>query len=441
MKRGVAVMKDSVERDFKFPLRAMLKFCETNPSIKDDGISYYRSVFYPIAKLQLELEELNYEEFEYINYCILKLFSSGLKSESLISEFTGLPLSFIQNILYDLEGSGQINRTQGLLTAMGKESVSAEQKITKFKTMQTFQVDAVTGNLLKLDFSRSDTKLYNKNQTENYLAHIMHMDSLDLAAIREQLTGQDRIKDYKRYKADILNANVDQIISAECKEIKYMNAFIISLNRASDPFPVILTFSRKKDKSIERKWRPLFLPDSVARAYPDFVDGVPIISSLRLKEFNQFCDVLKDSINKDSADISASDKKVLLAEYFQFDPSHISVTDSRGNGLAYTKLRISKKSFSEVNRNVLSLFELIASNMEIPYNVRVKSKGKNERFCTINVLVSCDDNALVRVAQQYYAKNNRVSIANKLCETSWNVKGEALIEKIIQFLNSPLNDI
>lgn len=434
---------NSVDRDFKNSLKSIISFYNGNLSLKNTKIAYYRSIFYPIAKLQLEMEELNFEEFDYVNLCVLKLFSSGLTSASSISDFTGLPFNFIQNVLYDLEGAGQISQIQNVLTEMGKESLKLGKKTTKFKTWQTLQADAVTGNLLKIDFSRSETKLYSKHETKNYLAHVMYMDYIDLDYVQRQLVGESRIRDYKRYKADILNANVDQIVSARCNEVKYMNAFLVSLDGIKEPFPIILTFTRKEDRSFERIWRPLFLPESVARAFPDFAGNVPRISDTVLNDFRQFCNIVTESINQEAQKLSLDEKKKLVAEHFQLDIDYFKIQQGSVNGVECNTISISPKAFTKINFNVLNLFELSASNAKIPYNVRCEKYNDDRSrmsIVEINVFVIFEQTELMQVAKQYVEVNRKKRIAKSLVDYNFNVKGEALIKALPKYFYADKND-
>lgn len=141
-----------------------------NPQVDVEKVDRIVPIYYPIAVVEMEMGERSMEDFETIEYVILKLFASGITAVNLLSSLTGLDKTYVEEILKMLYSYGHI--VDGKITPLGLESVKHRARITLKRSKQKFQIDAMNGNLLKVKETISESQMSEIDETNVHYAHL-----------------------------------------------------------------------------------------------------------------------------------------------------------------------------------------------------------------------------------------------------------------------------
>lgn len=212
-------------------------------------VELFAPVYYPVAIVEMQLEERTFEDFETVHLAVLRLMELGITDYKLIGATLGLSPNYVFKILRILTGFGHINGAQ--VTELGRQSLAEEKKITTNRTRQKFQVDALTGQFLKMDGVVSESMLTERDKTRLVVAHIDHLDGVTVESLNKQLTGEDSGK-YLYHRSDILHANVTAITDVRCVEIKYAQSYMLKMKDAKELFVFAKLYDRTKKEMKDR---------------------------------------------------------------------------------------------------------------------------------------------------------------------------------------------
>ena len=113
------------------------------PKITYNYIERFAPIYYPIAMIEVDLNERSFEDFEAIQLIVLKLYALGLNTPEKIANAAGLNSNYVRRMLKVLAGYGHI--ADGKVTELGKESITKGKKIELKRTASRFQVNALNG--------------------------------------------------------------------------------------------------------------------------------------------------------------------------------------------------------------------------------------------------------------------------------------------------------
>ena len=221
-----------------------------NTGFATGEVESFAPVYYPIAIVEMRLEEQTFEDFETVHLTILRLIAMGITDYKIIAQTLGLSPNYVFKILRILTGYGHI--TDSGLTDLGRRSLTEEKKITTTQTRQRFQVDALEGELLKVEELVTDSMLNSREETRLTIGHLDHLDGMDVNKLKEQLTGSNG-KDYFHRKSGILHANVVGITDVRCVEIKFAKCYLLKMKK--DPrLYVFAKLYNKKAKEVKDRF-------------------------------------------------------------------------------------------------------------------------------------------------------------------------------------------
>lgn len=239
---------------------ALADIRERYPDIHITEIEQFAPVYYPVAIVEMLLEEQTFEDFETVHLAVLRLVALGISDYKIIAQTLGLSASYVFKVLHLLNGYGHIDGNG--LTQLGRESLNQQKKIITTDTLQKFQVDALNGKLLKTQESVAGNMLNSKDETITMIGHLNYLEGMDAQALSAQLTGD--CDNYLNQKSGVLHTNVRRIKSARCTEIKYAKCYLMKLASYSQP---IIFAKRYNRMSQDLKQRFPWQPFSVSNAY------------------------------------------------------------------------------------------------------------------------------------------------------------------------------
>ena len=263
-------------------MTALADICARYPAIKPCNIELFAPVYYPIAMVELRLAEQTFEDFETVQLTILRLVALGMHDAGIIGKTLGLSTSYVRKVLRLLQGYGHLNQ-QGL-TQLGADSLKQQQKIVINETVQTFQMDALNGTLLKVEQVVAENSLSELADTHFLMGHLSHLEGISEQTLRDQLMGQGGNAFIHRDKG-ILHANVTGIRDARCAGVRYARAYMLKL--AGQSLPIVLTKRyNKAQKELSQRftWQPFSVGNSVIANSLGFDPGT-VVGSLHANEY------------------------------------------------------------------------------------------------------------------------------------------------------------
>lgn len=224
------------------------------PRIHTADIERFAPVYYPIAIIELEMEEQTFEDFAVVQMTVLQLFYLGVTDHKVIAQTLGLSPNYVYKILRLLHGYGHISG--GSITLLGLQSLTQKQKVATTTTLQKFQMDALNGTLLKVGQTITDNALSEIKETKRIIGHLDYLDGISTADLSSQLTGSAG-EAYLHQKSGILHTNVTAIKNARCVQIQYAKCYLLKPKGQEHP----IVFAKRYDKSQKNikdrfSWQP-----------------------------------------------------------------------------------------------------------------------------------------------------------------------------------------
>jgi hypothetical protein len=263
-------------------MTALADICARYPAIKPCDIELFAPVYYPIAMVELRLAEQTFEDFEIVQLTVLRMIALGLRDASIIGKTLGLSTSYVQKVIRLLQGYGHLDRNG--LTQLGAESLKQQQKIVINETVQTFQMDALNGTLLKVEQVVAENSLSELADTHFLMGHLSHLEGISEQTLRDQLMGQGGNAFIHRDKG-ILHANVTGIRDARCAGLQYARAYMLKL--AGQSLPIVLTKRyNKAQKELSKRftWQPFSVGNPGIAGLLGFDPGT-VVGSLHANEY------------------------------------------------------------------------------------------------------------------------------------------------------------
>ncbi len=238
---------------------ALADIRERYPRIKTEEIERFAPVYYPVAMVEMLLEEQTFEDFETVHLAVLRLIALGISDYKLIAQTLGLSASYVFKVLHLLNGYGHVSDSG--LTELGRESLKQQKKIITTDTLQKFQVDALNGRLLKTQQSVAGNMLNSKDETITMIGHLNYLDGMDSQNLSAQLTSGN-CENYLNQKSGVLHTNVRRIKAARCTEIKYAKCYLLKLRGWTHPIIFAKRYNRLSQDLKQRfPWQPFSVQD------------------------------------------------------------------------------------------------------------------------------------------------------------------------------------
>lgn len=264
--------------------------------ILPSDIEMFSPIYYPIAILEMNLDEMTFEDFEAVQMIVLKLIQLGQVEDEIVSDLLGLSPNYIHKIKHLLRGYGHVNND--LITDLGKRSLKEEKKITMSQVWQKFQVDALNGTLIKMDKLVSENMLNSKEQTHILVGHLDYLDGIRRETIEDQLQNQD-YSDFIRQKTGVLNTNVLAINDVKCIEVRYAQCFLMKLKGVKDPIVFSKRYNEDKREVKDRfSWQPFSIAGETIKEKFDFESEIPEASDLAREYINNVYNMILERSDK-----------------------------------------------------------------------------------------------------------------------------------------------
>lgn len=265
----------SMKNQIVFALREIK---EKYKKIRPEDIQGFSPIYYPIAIVEMNLEEMTFEDFETVQLTVLKLIGLGQVDEEVLADLLGLSRNYIARIKHLLRGYGHIEDDR--LTELGERSILEEKKIRKSTVWQKFQADALNASLIRMDKIISDNMLNDKDETRILVGHLDYMDGVSRQAIEEQIQ-EGSYANFIRQKTGILNTNVLAINHVKCSEVKYALCFLMKLRGFPEPVIFAKRYNEGKREIRDRfSWQPFSLSQEELRGDYGFEEEIPLAKQM-----------------------------------------------------------------------------------------------------------------------------------------------------------------
>ena len=139
-------------------------------------IEKFAPVYYPIAIVEMNLDEVSFEDFESVQFAVLSLAELGITDYQVIARTLGLSPHYVFKLMRLLNGYGHMDENG--ITELGKESIHTGKKIVKARVWQKFQVDALNGTLLKVEQAVTEDMLNDRSETRLAVGHLDYLDGM-----------------------------------------------------------------------------------------------------------------------------------------------------------------------------------------------------------------------------------------------------------------------
>jgi hypothetical protein len=244
-------------KDYKWTFKLEQAFREIRkkyPKIKAENIIFAGMVFYPIALIDIEVNERSFEDFDIVELTILKFICQGMKANE-IATFIGLPVNYVNKMIYLLQGYGHVDK-YGKITDLGKESIQKEEKIILKESRQKVQMDILNLAMISKNEQINGYSLYERKDACDWnvgvLAGPSGLNAEDIAQILYN-AGYDEI--LKRGRG-VLHVNVNEILKIECLKLEYAKCCMLQLEGMDMPVIFGKRYLNVEDVGERFPWLP-----------------------------------------------------------------------------------------------------------------------------------------------------------------------------------------
>lgn len=327
-------------------------------NIKINNIDLFAPVFYPIAIIEMDMLEKSFEDFDMIQQMVLRCVALEVFDPQVIAGTLGLSESYVKNVLTMMEGLGQISGSA--ITNIGRESLNKGQSISLNRVKQKFQIDAVNGNLLKLEQEVFGGFLVDKERTSMNVGHMVHIDAVDRSEIIKNLQGESR--DYLKEKRGILNTNVEKINSIRFVEMKYAKSYMMKLKNHSETIVFVKRLNdnpnAKESGSALFSWLPYSINSKNLRNFLGVDELVPTGKQQTVDSINKMVDMIYDRLNHLTDDVMNERVEETVKSILNYAPSKGSILINKES--RRTEVYLNDECLSHVGKGLLDVFFALA---------------------------------------------------------------------------------
>lgn len=224
-------------------INAMEEICNKY-GFNSSEIELFLPIYYPVAIVRMNMEERVFEDIEEIPYTILRLINLGMTDVTSISTITGLNKDYISSMIKIMHAVRQVT-DDGHLTDTGLNSIKEKKNIQLKTVEQLFQIDTLTGDIIKQKQIVDETELYGVKETSEHMIRLIGLPGVDSDYIKKQIIN-DNSEIYLEKKGDDIHSNVEKINRVDYVETKYARAYIL---RFRNDLEKPLIFSNRIDKT------------------------------------------------------------------------------------------------------------------------------------------------------------------------------------------------
>lgn len=396
---------------------ALIDIITQNPQINYEEVDRIVPIYYPIAIVEMEMGERSMEDFETIEYVILKLVASGITSVDILSSLMGLDKNYIEEILKMLYSYGHI--ADGKITPLGIESIEHRAKITLKRSKQKFQIDAMNGNLLKVKETISETQMGEIDETNFNYAHLAWIEGVSVGDLLAQIQKDDYANFIRTSKNETVN--LEEVYNAALDEIKFTLAYMVILNDNTKLIFVKRYNSRASNHKERIKWSLVSVPADKIK----YAQGAQIPTQSR-EESDKIDIVYSLLANKGMNNDFAVKCQETIIKDLKFFKDNISVVYEREKGI------IDLKSSDIVGYGKLLYIILLSLNKYGCFYLYGKG------FYDKNIVIKTSDQSIIDVANKLVNKIDAYG-EKKVKNTINDTFEDSERKDIIPFLNEILD--
>lgn len=249
-----------------YAVDALTDIIDYYTSINPNDIELFAPVAYPIARIEVTMNEESKEDFDVIQRSVLKFISLGYKSPNQIAAIMGLTGSYIEQIFKLLSSYGHIDQ-QSTITELGRQSLKENKKITAAKEVKrTFLMDALNCSIIRLSDNVDNIAIAGENNSEiknlPFLEHSHGVKTKDIEAVL-------RKSEFRTLCAipQSIDINVSKITDVKCLDIIYAKSYLLKIKTFSPMIFIKRYDFHNADDSPTYYWLPFSVNSQRIRDY------------------------------------------------------------------------------------------------------------------------------------------------------------------------------
>lgn len=381
------------QREFHVWLREILL---TYPNLRAEDICFAAPVYYPIALIELMMEEDIFEEFDSFEQDLMQFVEEIGANPEALATVMGLEPSFVRKLMRSLVGRGFM--TEGGLTKIGRESLETGARISTKTVGQIFQMDAINRRLLRFEELLDEDELSKRRETDKNCGMLSCWDGISMLEMDEQLAEIPK-EDFLRTRSMIFPPNIREITSQKCKGVRFAKGCMLGLRytvrNARKERAVIFgkRTMRMTDKGKEGKrcnvWLPFSLPDETMLEWCRFSEEIVVDYSDLVRIFyRKACEKQVEHMtrdeNSDGYQITAEKYRNHIKNSHIDIDSHIEIEYISGDGI-YRGMHVKLFMDTRINRpaGLLNMMQNLSARGSDLY-VRFDWKGGLILFQTMD---------------------------------------------------------
>ena len=405
-------------------LAALDDIHEKYKKLPSTDIEKFAPVYYPIAIVEMNLDEVSFEDFESVQYTILKMISLGVTDHVVLAETLGLSPNYVFKIIRLLNGYGHLDGNG--ITELGRDSISQGQKIVKSQVWQKFQLDALNGTLLKVDQTITDNMLNDREQTNITIGHLDYLDGMPVQEISTQLA-KNNLSKYVHQKSGIINTNVTKINDVRCTEVKYARCYLMKVRNCDEPIVFAKRYDSSKEDVKERfSWQPFSVKNAVILEKYGFETDIPFNSDVARRYIGQLYSMLIERGKKVNL---VEEIHYAMRKVYRFE--EIGVEIARTDGVVVPTVNIDERAFRIYRSWIINFLIGIQNDGEyLITNEKLYGHVISLRTESLNLL---DLAELISNKIDKYGKSN---VLKRIRDKYKDYEGDNLIEAIEKAVRS-----
>lgn len=424
----------------------LLEILEQYPEINArEDIECFVQVYYPIAVIDMTLYERSFENIDIINSTILKLINSGVTDHAEIADILGLSEKYVGICIKTLMGYNQISQ-DGKMTEVGLDSLKENKLVKLFEVTQQFQIDALNGNLLRLDNCLDKRLLFNRDETNGNIGHISYIEGVERSYLEEQLT--------ERKLSELIQCtnetNIESVKSIDFKEIKYVSGFMIQLKGWDVPIVFTKRFDLR-NRTNPHKWLPFGVAnrDIIYDSYEDdifckedFFDkyGFSYDTPINTDNANEYILSIKNLLDLEKMTLEQFKNTLsfVFVKKYGFDFDSIETLNNIDDLYEQILNRRNKPLDFVVDETKLQYFRSSLLNLLLNIQQNGIALVTHPRLYGLNLSVTDASGAseLGSIAARLFEKHPKIKVLKAINAEFRDYKGSDLFEKLKKFMEN-----
>ncbi len=332
---------------------ALSDICDRYPFIKKENIETFGPVYYPIAKIEVEMVEKSFEDFDAVQRAVLRIMALGIKDAGVISDLMGLTDEFVLDMMKLLLSYEHID-TKRNITELGRQSIKEDKKILIANTKQVFLLDAINCNIVRIDKELDKTVIENVDEishNDKYIVFLDHAEGIEKTDIERTLK-ETEYSTLKRIQGG-MNINVCGVKDVRCLGISYVKSYLLK-QKGRPPVIFVKRYNFAEKAGNKFYW----LPFSADKSNEELlgIEGVPLHTTeagmmtmdafKRMREhgenehtrneIKEKIEYITQSLFKIKAENLASSIKVNSQSFFEYSDSILNLLYEFGKSGVYT---------------------------------------------------------------------------------------------------------